>query len=68
MSKPMLESFKGIHIFRVIEYLAEAENEFLEEGTMQANLERRLKWAYQIKEHKYLQDVKDDFETLRPLI
>jgi small GTP-binding protein len=55
-------------ICKVIEYLAEAENEFLDEETVAANLERRLSWAYKIKEIKYHHDGKDDFETLRPSI
>jgi small GTP-binding protein len=36
-------------ILRAVEYLAEAENEFKDEETVIANLERRQKWAYEIR-------------------
>jgi small GTP-binding protein len=37
-------------ILKAVEYLAEAENEFKDEETVLANLERRQKWAYEIRE------------------
>ncbi len=37
-------------ILKGVEYLAEAENEFKDEETVLANLERRQKWAYEIRE------------------
>jgi small GTP-binding protein len=37
-------------ILKVVEYLAEAENEFKDEKTVVANLKRRLKWADSILE------------------
>jgi hypothetical protein len=37
-------------ILRAVEYLAEAESEFMDEGTVKANLERRLLFADNIKE------------------
>ena len=41
-------SKKGIQ--KVVEYLAEAENEFMDEETVLANLERRMKWARNIRD------------------
>jgi small GTP-binding protein len=35
-------------ILKVVEYLAEAENEYLDEKTVMANLNRRLDWAQKI--------------------
>lgn len=37
-------------ILKVVEYLAEAENEFKDEKTVFSNLERRMKWARGIKD------------------
>jgi uncharacterized tellurite resistance protein B-like protein len=35
-------------ILKVVEYLAEAENEYMDEKTVTANLDRRLDWARRI--------------------
>jgi small GTP-binding protein len=37
-------------VLRVVEYLAEAENEFKDEETVLSNLERRMKWARNMKD------------------
>jgi len=37
-------------IFRAVEYLAEAENEFKDEAEVLSNLERRLNWVQQLKD------------------
>jgi len=37
-------------ILKVVEYLAEAENEFKDEKTVLSNLQRRIKWARGVKE------------------
>jgi small GTP-binding protein len=55
-------------ICKVIEYLAEAENEFLDEEIVQANLERRFDWTHNIEAQRYVHKTKDAFETLRPSI
>lgn len=55
-------------ILKIVKYLAEAENEFKDEKTVQSNLERRLNWAQHIGEGGYLQHAEDGFETLRPLL
>ena len=40
----------GIH--RVVEYLAEAESEFLDEDAVRSNLERRREWALRVSDRR----------------
>lgn len=37
-------------VLKVVEYLAEAENEYMDEKTVMANLDRRLNWARKIND------------------
>jgi hypothetical protein len=37
-------------VLKVVEYLAEAENEYLDEKTVMANLDRRRNWARKIND------------------
>lgn len=55
-------------ILNFVEYLAEAEIEFLDEKTVHSNLEKRLSWAKRIVDRGYLYYTENAFETLRPSI
>jgi hypothetical protein len=55
-------------IFRLIQYLAEAENEFLCENVINYNYKKRMNMAQGIKDSELRQGIETDFTALRPFL